>query len=108
MTHGMHAFEYPSLDQRFIEVFNKATFNSTILLMKKILESYEGFEHINRLVDVGGDLGVSLCLITSKYPHIQGINFDLPHVMEHAPIYTGMILISLSFNLLYSTNLILF
>ena len=95
-AHGMNAFEYPSLDQRFNEVFNKAMFNSTMLLMKKILESYKGFEHINRLVDVGGGLGVNLGLITSKYPHIQGINFDLPHVIEHALIYNGMILVSLS------------
>lgn len=58
--------------------------------MKKILECYKGFEDIKRLVDVGGGLGVNINLITSKYPHIQGINFDLPHVIQHAPSYAGM------------------
>ncbi|KAF3327814.1 S-adenosyl-L-methionine:O-methyltransferase [Carex littledalei] len=30
------------------------------------------------LVDVGGGVGVILSMITSKYPKIKGINFDLP------------------------------
>lgn len=59
--------------------------------MKKVLECYKGFENIKMLVDVGGGLGININLITSKYPHIQGINFDLPHVLEHAPSYPGMI-----------------
>ena len=90
-AHGMHAFEYPRVDPRFNEVFNKAMLNSTTITMKRILDYYKGFEHINRLVDVGGGLGVNLKLITSKYSHVQGINFDLPHVIEHAPVYDGMI-----------------
>ncbi|MQI32294.1 methyltransferase, partial [Escherichia coli] len=55
-----------------------------------VLECYKGFEDIKRLVDVGGGLGVNINLITSKYPHIQAINFDLPHVIEHAPSYPGV------------------
>lgn len=64
--------------------------NHTTIVMKKILECYKGFEEIKRLVDVGGGLGININLITSKYPHIKGINFDLPHVIEHAPSYPGM------------------
>ena len=61
----------------------------TTIVMKRVLECYEGFENINRLVDVGGGLGINLKLITSKYPHIKGINFDLPHVIKHAPTYAS-------------------
>ncbi|MED6150668.1 hypothetical protein PIB30_074655 [Stylosanthes scabra] len=64
--------------------------NSTTLIMKKILESYKGFEDINTLVDIGGSLGVNAKLITSKYPHVKAINFDLPHVIKHAPPYAGV------------------
>ncbi|XP_057717881.1 cathecol O-methyltransferase 1-like [Arachis stenosperma] len=65
-AYGMHAFEYPGVDQRFNEVFN-----------------------IKTLVDVGGGFGVNLHLITSKYPHVKAIiNFDLP---QHAPLYAGKI-----------------
>ncbi|KAF7843757.1 caffeic acid 3-O-methyltransferase-like [Senna tora] len=89
-VYGTHAFEYPNLDSRFNEVFNKAMLNQTTIVVNKILDSYKGFNDINRLVDVGGGLGITLKLITSKYPHIQGINFDLPHVVRHASPYNGV------------------
>ncbi|XP_057454941.1 cathecol O-methyltransferase 1-like [Lotus japonicus] len=89
-VHGRHLYEYAGSDPRLNDVFNKAMSNITIIIMKSILKFYEGFEHINRLVDVGGGLGINLKLITSKYPHIQGVNFDLPHVLEHAPTYAGV------------------
>ncbi|WJX86693.1 hypothetical protein P8452_68970 [Trifolium repens] len=89
-VYGMHAFEYPVVDPRFNDVFNNAMLNTTTIVMKRILEIYEGFKNINKLVDVGGGLGINIKLITSKYPHIQGVNFDLPHVLEHAPTYPGV------------------
>ena len=66
--------------------------NTSNSVMKKVVESYKGFEGIKRLVDVGGGLGININLITSKYPHIHGINFDLPHVIQDAPSYPGIIL----------------
>ena len=89
-VYGMHAFEYPAFDVRFNEVFNKAMYNHTTIVIKKLLKIYKGFESLNRLVDVGGGLGVTLGLITSKYPHILATNFDLPHVIKHASTYPGM------------------
>ncbi|KAK7285721.1 hypothetical protein RJT34_20500 [Clitoria ternatea] len=89
-VHGTHAFEYPSMDPKFNQVFNTAMINHTTLVMNKVLECYKGFEEIKKLVDVGGGLGININLITSKYPHIQGVNFDLPHVIEHAPSYPGV------------------
>ncbi|KAK7338161.1 hypothetical protein VNO77_18761 [Canavalia gladiata] len=89
-AHGMNPFEYSSVDPRFNEVFHKGMVGITTLIMKKILESYKGFEQVTKVVDVGGGLGVNLKLITSKYPHLQAINFDLPHVVHHAPIYAGV------------------
>ncbi|EXC32921.1 Caffeic acid 3-O-methyltransferase [Morus notabilis] len=89
-VYGTHAFEYPGLDPRFNHVFNKAMYNQTTIVIKNILKFYKGFKDLAKLVDVGGGLGVTLNLITSKYPHIKGINFDLPHVIEHAPSYPGV------------------
>ncbi|KAF3669282.1 Caffeic acid 3-O-methyltransferase [Capsicum annuum] len=89
-VHGVHAFEYPKLDPKFNDVFNKAMINHTTIIMKRILENYKGFESLKSLVDVGGGLGVNLKMITSKYPTIKGINFDLPHVVQHAPSYPGV------------------
>ncbi|XP_018817142.1 caffeic acid 3-O-methyltransferase-like [Juglans regia] len=89
-AYGMTAFEYPGTDERFNRVFNQAMSNHTNLIMKKILDVYKGFEGLKVLVDVGGGVGVTLNRITSKYPQIKGINFDLPHVLTDAPSYPGV------------------
>ncbi|TYG41035.1 hypothetical protein ES288_D12G143200v1 [Gossypium darwinii] len=88
--HGAHAFEYPGLDDRFNQVFNTAMLNLSTMFTKKLLHSYDGFHGIKQLVDVGGNLGITLHYITSKYPNINGINFDLPHVIQHASSYPGI------------------
>nr|BAO79384.1 thujaplicatin O-methyltransferase [Anthriscus sylvestris] len=87
---GMDAFEYPAIDSRFNDVFNQAMYNHTTLIMKKILEVYAGFEELTEIVDVGGGTGATLAKIMSKYPHIRGINFDLPHVIKNAPPLAGV------------------
>ncbi|KAI3735704.1 hypothetical protein L6452_15212 [Arctium lappa] len=89
-VHGVNAFEYPSLDTRFNEVFNNAMVNHSTLVIKEILKCYHGFDKLKHLVDVGGGLGVTLNMIISKYPTINGINFDLRHVIQHAPLYPGI------------------
>ncbi|BFG19062.1 hypothetical protein CerSpe_053360 [Prunus speciosa] len=89
-AYGMTAFEYPETDERFNRVFNQAMSNHTTLILKKIFDVYKGFEGLHVLVDVGGGIGVTLNLITTKYPHIKGINFDLPHVLADAPSYPGV------------------
>ncbi|VVA92063.1 unnamed protein product [Arabis nemorensis] len=57
--------------------FNQTGF--TIAVVKKALEVYQGFK-------VGNTLGV----VTSKYPNIKGINFDLPCALAQAPSYPGV------------------
>ncbi|XP_049411287.1 anthranilate N-methyltransferase-like [Solanum stenotomum] len=88
--HGVNTFEYFEMDQMFSGVFNKSMFNHTTLMMKNILDKYKGFENIKTLVDVGGGLGSNLKMITTKYPIIKGTNFDVPHVVQHAPTYNGV------------------
>ena len=65
--------------------------NHTNIVIKHIVGSYKSFEQLKQLVDVGDSLGVTLNLITSKYPHIKGINFDLHQVIQHAPPCPGII-----------------
>ncbi|CAA7022845.1 unnamed protein product [Microthlaspi erraticum] len=89
-AHGMKFFEYVGSDKQFGEMFNKAMSGNTIFTMKKVLEVYKGFEDVNTLVDVGGGNGTVLGLVTSKYPHIKGTNFDLASVITHAPLYPGV------------------
>ncbi|KAJ0967137.1 hypothetical protein J5N97_024054 [Dioscorea zingiberensis] len=89
-ANGVTLFKYHSKDPMFTEEFNKFMLNLTTMLVKKTLETYKGFESLKKLVDVGGGLGATLGLILSKYPHIKGINFDLPFVVSQAPAIPGV------------------
>ncbi|XP_010061962.2 caffeic acid 3-O-methyltransferase [Eucalyptus grandis] len=89
-AHGMTAFDYPGIDPRFNKIFNRAMSDHSTIMMKKILETYNGFEGLKTVVDVGGGTGAMLNMIVAKYPSIKGINFDLPHVIEDAPSYRGV------------------
>ncbi|XP_075473542.1 caffeic acid 3-O-methyltransferase-like [Primulina tabacum] len=89
-AYKMNAFEYQGTHPRFNKVFNSAMSNSSTIMMKKIVQTYEGFKGLGTLVDVGGGIGVSLHMILSKNPTIKGINFDLPHVIRDTPSYEGI------------------
>lgn len=92
-VHGTSGFEYTGLDARLNEIFNKAMVDTSIIVIKEVLNSYHGFDNLKSLVDVGGGLGISLNMIISEYPKIKGINLDLPHVIQHAPQYPGMFIV---------------
>ncbi|KAM4131108.1 hypothetical protein ACJW30_01G153000 [Castanea mollissima] len=89
-VHGMPIFQYMDMDPTFNEVFNKGMADLSTIIMKKILEVYQGFEGLTSLVDVGGGTGKCMSMITSKNASIKGINFDLPHVIQSAPSYPGV------------------
>ncbi|KAL9666481.1 hypothetical protein QQ045_000814 [Rhodiola kirilowii] len=86
-AYGMTAFDYHGTDPRFNKVFNKGMADHSTITMKKILETYDGFNGLTSVVDVGGGTGAVLNMIVSKCPNIKGINFDLPHVVQDAPSY---------------------
>ncbi|KAH7441634.1 hypothetical protein KP509_03G046700 [Ceratopteris richardii] len=89
-VHGKDAFSYGQEDGRYDKVFNTAMDHHTKILVKSLLDSYKGFEGVSTLVDVGGGLGTCIRMIVSKYPHIKGINFDQPHVIECAVSHPGI------------------
>ena len=90
-VHGMPIFQYMDMDPTFNELFNKGMADLSTIIMKKILEVYQGFEGLTSLVDVGGGTGKCLSMIISKNASIKGINFDSPHVTQSAPSYLGII-----------------
>ncbi|XP_058086976.1 caffeic acid 3-O-methyltransferase-like [Magnolia sinica] len=89
-AYGMTAFDYHGTDPRFNKVFNRGMADHSTITMKRILETYKGFEGLKKVVDVGGGTGAILNMIVSKYPHIKGTNYDLPHVVADAPDYPGV------------------
>ncbi|XP_010473547.1 PREDICTED: indole glucosinolate O-methyltransferase 4-like [Camelina sativa] len=90
-AHGIGLFEYIGSNQRFGEMFNRAMSEVSTLTINRVLEVYKGFHDVNTLVDVGGGFGHVIGSVTSKYPHIKGINFDVAKVITEAPlIYPGV------------------
>ena len=83
LANGMHMWEYHAKQKgtREAELFNQGMLGHSRLTINAILEKYQGFKDVGVLVDVGGGLGSTLDAITEQYPHIHGINFDLPHVI---------------------------
>ncbi|KAJ0102642.1 hypothetical protein Patl1_04824 [Pistacia atlantica] len=82
-VHGVTMFEYMRNDPTFNNVFNKSIAANSQITMKGILEVYRGYDGLASLVDVAGGTGKCLHMITSKYPYIKGINYDLPHDIIH-------------------------
>ncbi|KAE8733901.1 Caffeic acid 3-O-methyltransferase [Hibiscus syriacus] len=53
-ANGMGVFEYLGRDSRLNMIFNKGMSDHSTILMKNILEMYDGFDGLKTLVDVGG------------------------------------------------------
>uniref|UniRef100_A0A0E0DGA4 O-methyltransferase domain-containing protein n=1 Tax=Oryza meridionalis TaxID=40149 RepID=A0A0E0DGA4_9ORYZ len=89
-TNGMPYHEYIGNNKRLSGLFDHAMAQHSAIRARKMLERFEGFDGIQRLVDVGGGDGSTLGMITSRYKHIRGINYDLPHVISQAPSLPGV------------------
>jgi len=89
-AHGESLFQYISHNPRVGKIFNAGMAQHSRLYMQAVLRADDGFQDEKCLVDVGGGTGSSLALITAKYPHIRGINYDLPHVVAASPAYPGI------------------
>ncbi|XVF30753.1 hypothetical protein REPUB_Repub16aG0085700 [Reevesia pubescens] len=87
---GVHWFDLLGKDEEMSHTFNRAMSIYTNLVMNQILETYNGFEGVSQVVDVGGGWGTNLKLIVAKHPQIKGINFDLPQVIKDAPPVSGV------------------
>ncbi|KAL5709713.1 Nicotinate N-methyltransferase 1 [Ranunculus cassubicifolius] len=83
---GESAYGYYGENHEMNELMQKAMSGVSVPFMKAILNGYDGFEGVSKLVDVGGSAGDCLKMILQKYPHVkEGINFDLPEVVAKAP-----------------------
>ena len=65
------------------ELYNKAMTETSRLSSVSIVSAY-AFNGIETLADIGGGEGMLLCTILQKNQSINGILFDLPHVVKTA------------------------
>nr|XP_043617289.1 (R,S)-reticuline 7-O-methyltransferase-like [Erigeron canadensis] len=91
-THGKELFDFCTFNSEFNRVFNEGMACTAKIATEAIMSSYKnGFLELKgRMVDVGGGTGVAISEIVKAYPHLTGINFDLPHVISTAPTYEGV------------------
>jgi hypothetical protein len=88
-AHGKDSWEYFNDNPGLSKCFNDSMASVTTVELIAV-RKYEGFKDIKTLVDVGGGIGRALETIISSYPHIHGINYDLPHVIADAPTIPGI------------------
>ncbi|XP_021717348.1 (R,S)-reticuline 7-O-methyltransferase-like [Chenopodium quinoa] len=92
IAYGESIWEKGSKDDEFNKLFNTGMASVTKTILDAILCGYkEGFSKLEgTLVDVGGGIGKAVAKIVEAHPHIKGINFDQPHVVETAPQFPGI------------------
>ena len=80
---GMGSFEFFQKNAEAGKVFNAAMTNFTRAIIPAFVEAYD-FSGVNRLVDVAGGHGLLLAGVLMANPHLRGVLFDLPFVLEGA------------------------
>jgi caffeic acid 3-O-methyltransferase len=93
----MNQFDYMQAHPEFLTEFQNAFRHFTPQFATAMLSKYHGFASVHTLVDVGGSSGMILSYIVQKYPHIRGINFDLPEVVAKNPSFPGKQLTPLTY-----------
>ncbi len=80
---GMTSFEFFAKNEEAGRIFNRAMTSFTLMSAPAIVEAYD-FSGVSKLVDVAGGHGLLLAAVLRENPHLQGILFDLPIVVEGA------------------------
>ncbi|KAK6943908.1 O-methyltransferase domain [Dillenia turbinata] len=88
---GVAAYECYGKDEEMNGLMLRAMSGVSVPFMKALLDGYDGFAGVEKLVDVGGSAGDCLRMILAKHGSIkEGINFDLPEVVARAPNVPGV------------------
>lgn len=80
---GKSFFDYLQSNQQASQTFNQAMSSVSNKQIEVLVAEY-GFSNINTLVDVGGGRGHLLAGILRANPNMQGVLYDLPHVIDEA------------------------
>lgn len=80
---GMDVFEYLEKNPNNNKIYNQAMTNSSLMLSYAVLSEYN-FKNAKTIIDIGGGQGILLSMILHKYKTVNGIVFDLDHVVAGA------------------------
>ncbi len=85
-VHGMPMFEYLAAHPESARRFDAGMVASSGLMNDALVEAYE-WSRFGTLVDVAGGAGSTLAAILRANAGVQGVLFDLPHVIERSREY---------------------
>ncbi|CAM6090742.1 unnamed protein product [Calypogeia fissa] len=91
-AHGVSPYEFDK-DPGFPVVIQKAMESLNNVFCREAIETMQQsgvLDGVHTLVDVGGSQGHAIAAVVARNPQIQGINFDLPHVVAKAPAIKGV------------------
>lgn len=85
-VYGVNYFEYLSTHPEVAKNFDEAMVSASSMANQAIVASYD-FSGLRTVVDVAGGYGATLCAILKGNPGLNGVLFDMPHVMQGAQDY---------------------
>jgi hypothetical protein len=80
---GKPQFQYLAENPAPARVFDEAMASRSAAEIEAFLRRYD-FSGAARVTDVGGGNGAFLGAILEKHPHLRGLLFEMPHVIERA------------------------
>jgi O-methyltransferase domain len=83
-AYGKNVFEVLADEPAQAENFHRGMVNVSALVGGAVTEAYD-FSGFTRIADIGGGHGMLLASILRKYPHLEGVLYDLPEVVAGAP-----------------------
>jgi hypothetical protein len=81
LAHGVPFFDYYQAHPEEGTAFNRMMLAVHGAEPAAVAEAYD-FGPISRVVDVGGGIGTMLINVLRRYPHVSGVLYDLPSVVE--------------------------
>ena len=83
---GAAAFEYATTHPTYAETFDRGMSSHSRLQTEWVLEALRDYDFasLRTLCDVGGGQGHLLANLVARHPHLDGIVFDRPSVVEQA------------------------
>jgi hypothetical protein len=85
-VHGSRMFEYLAAHPDLARRFDEGMTSASGVVNQALVEAYE-WGQFGTLVDVAGGAGSTLVAILRANPGMQGVLFDLPHVIERGRDY---------------------
>ncbi|KAK9735447.1 hypothetical protein RND81_04G205900 [Saponaria officinalis] len=90
-AHNCSLWEFLSGNEEINRVFHEGLACTAKIGFRVVANEYRDvFASIRSVVDVGGGTGSAVREIVKAHPHIEAINFDLPHVIAIAPKFDGV------------------